>query len=100
MIEFQASIVDFYSYVNICARTKTSVGYSYMRPTVFDLARDGEIVEPAMRIEFDDAQRLMDALWHAGLRPTEGRGSAGALAATQRHLDDMRHLVFKGEPPK
>lgn len=42
-----------------------------------------------------DAQVLMDDLWHAGLRPTEGSGSAGALAATERHLEDMRTLVFK-----
>jgi hypothetical protein len=47
------------------------------------------------RIGNDDAQTLMDDLWRAGLRPTEGAGSAGALAATQRHLEDMRTLVFK-----
>jgi hypothetical protein len=30
-----------------------------------------------------------------GLRPSEGTGSAGALAATERHLKDMQRLVFK-----
>jgi hypothetical protein len=39
-------------------------------------------------------QRLMDELWNIGYRPSEGSGSAGALAATQRHLDDMRKLAF------
>ena len=38
---------------------------------------------------------LMDDLWQCGLRPSEGTGSAGALAATQKHLDDMRKLVFQ-----
>jgi hypothetical protein len=33
-------------------------------------------------------------LWNCGLRPTEGSGSAGSLAATQRHLDDMRTVAF------
>jgi hypothetical protein len=42
-----------------------------------------------------EAQHLMDELWRAGLRPSEGSGSAGALAATQAHLDDMRRLVFE-----
>lgn len=42
---------------------------------------------------------LIDDLWTAGLRPTEGAGSAGALAATQRHLQDMRALVFDKEKP-
>lgn len=46
------------------------------------------------------AQQLMDELWHVGLRPTEGTGSAGSLAATERHLADMRHLVFKTKPTK
>jgi hypothetical protein len=41
----------------------------------------------------------MDELWHAGIRPTEGAGSAGAMAATQRHLEDMRTLVFQPEKP-
>jgi hypothetical protein len=44
------------------------------------------------------AQTLMDDLWQSGLRPTEGTGSAGSLAATERHLADMRALVFKTEP--
>jgi len=37
----------------------------------------------------------MDRLYAAGLRPTEQRDSAGALAATERHLQDMRRLVFE-----
>jgi len=42
----------------------------------------------------EHAQILMDDLWRCGLRPTEGRGSAGALAATEAHLEDMRSIVF------
>ena len=50
---------------------------------------------PSFQISTDAAQTLMDDLWHAGLRPTEGTGSAGALRAVERHLEDMRTLVFK-----
>jgi hypothetical protein len=42
-----------------------------------------------------NAQQLMDMLWRCGFRPTEGNGSAGALAATQAHLKDMRLIVAK-----
>ena len=42
----------------------------------------------------EDAQNLMDNLWDLGFRPTEGKGSAGALAATQAHLEDVRKLLF------
>lgn len=50
---------------------------------------------PMLELDVKEAQRLMDELWDCGLRPSEGSGSAGALAATQRHLDDMRRLVFR-----
>lgn len=40
------------------------------------------------------AQQLMDDLWAAGVRPTEGQGSAGQIGAVQAHLADMRKLVF------
>lgn len=53
-------------------------------------------IQPTAYTSIQAAQVLMDDLWHAGLRPTEGAGSAGALAAVQRHLEDMRTLVFKG----
>lgn len=50
---------------------------------------------PTVIIDIEAAQELMDQLWDCGLRPTEGSGSAGQLAATQKHLEDMRALVFQ-----
>lgn len=41
------------------------------------------------------AQQLIDSLWDCGLRPSEGTGSAGAFAAVQSHLNDMRTIAFK-----
>ncbi len=59
---------------------------------------EGTFPPVAMRLSDCQAQELMDRLWAAGLRPTEGKGSAGALAATERHLEDMRRLVFHTHP--
>lgn len=56
--------------------------------------------EPTARLQKEEAQELMDSLWQCGLRPSEGSGSAGALAATQKHLEDMRALVFETAKPK
>lgn len=50
---------------------------------------------PLLRLREVEAQQLMDALWAAGLRPSEGVGSAGAMKAVQDHLQDMRRLVFE-----
>jgi hypothetical protein len=58
----------------------------------------GEYRPPFLSLSREDGQQLMDELWYVGLRPSEGSGSAGSLAATQRHLDDMRALVFKQTP--
>jgi hypothetical protein len=51
--------------------------------------------EPYLQIPKANAQVLMDDLWDCGLRPSEGSGSAGQLAATQRHLEDCRKLLSK-----
>ncbi len=50
---------------------------------------------PALILNRDAAQALIDELWSVGVRPTEGTGSAGSLAATERHLADMRALIAK-----
>lgn len=49
---------------------------------------------PSLELDAAEAQILMDNLWDCGLRPSEGTGSAGALSAVQKHLDDMRKIVF------
>lgn len=66
-------------------------------PLTLKTVGESEIVEPTFKISDSTAQKLMDMLWDCGLRPTEGSGSAGAMAATQKHLEDMRTLVFN--PP-
>ena len=50
--------------------------------------------DPTFSLRYDEAQVLMDDLWVAGLRPTEGAGSAGSLRATEKHLNDMRRIAF------
>lgn len=72
--------------------------------TRFEITRHEPGVIPpdaSISLSIPEAQSLMDQLWDCGLRPTEGTGSAGALAATQKHLDDMRALAFaRMEVPK
>lgn len=67
-------------------------------PAVFVEQRADAVIQssdPMLRLTKADGQELMDELWRIGLRPTEGSGSAGSLAATERHLKDMQRLVFK-----
>jgi hypothetical protein len=63
-------------------------------PLMFKEAEVDVITTPCMNFDITAAQRLMDELWQCGLRPSEGTGSAGSLAATERHLADMRTIAF------
>ena len=65
------------------------------RPLVFERQEIGLTYEPTMKLRPDAAQQLMDELWRCGLRPSEGTGSAGSLAATERHLNDMQKIAFQ-----
>lgn len=56
---------------------------------------DGRHIEPFARLDPRQAQKLMDELWRAGVRPADGAGSVGQLGAVQAHLADMRKLVFE-----
>lgn len=64
------------------------------QPLVFVETESTVRHEPCVRLGMTVAQRLMDELWNCGLRPSEGTGSAGSLAATERHLADMKKIAF------
>lgn len=77
-----------------------------MEPVTFRAFPEDEAIAYAeersagLTIQKETAQSLMDQLWNLGIRPTEGHGSTGQLAATEAHLADMRALVFKSVPPR
>lgn len=68
---------------------------SVAEPLTLRKLEPGHLIgEPTMRLTSGEAQQLIDELWRCGLRPTEGSGSAGSLAATERHLRDMQAIAF------
>jgi hypothetical protein len=78
---------------------------SVAEPVQMRVVDHGEqVMTPTFSLRPDEAQQLMDELWRCGLRPTEGSGSAGSLAATERHLKDMQAIAMgllrkEGMPP-
>ncbi len=66
--------------------------------TMFTIERlkngEGSFTEAPLTLTDAQAQELMDGLWQVGIRPTEGTGSAGSLAATERHLKDMQRIAM------
>lgn len=97
-MEIMARREDWNDGVSIYIRQRIyGVEQSFAKPIVFEKSEEGIRPEPAVILKIQQAQQLMDELWQCGLRPTEGTGSAGSLAATQRHLEDMRSLVFRNK---
>jgi hypothetical protein len=67
----------------------------YIEPVTWKEKKERfQTLEPFLRLEKHNAQKLIDDLWDCGLRPSEGSGSAGALKKTENHLSDMRKIVF------
>ncbi len=67
----------------------------YGQPIVMAKAVAGVKAPVIAHIDKRQGQQLMDDLWQCGLRPSEGTGSAGALAAVQAHLADFKKIAFK-----
>jgi hypothetical protein len=86
--------------ISFFVRQREGTSIYLAAPLTMNLVEGGDCFvdpEPTFNLRPEEAQALMDSLWDAGLRPSEGSGSAGAMAATQKHLEDMRTLIFN--PP-
>lgn len=68
---------------------------------VFEPLDETQHVEPTLKLDRREAneflQELSTALNEAGYRSTSIEGYKSEIAATNRHLDDMRKLVFEGK---
>lgn len=56
-------------------------------------ADTGSMPDAPLHLSETDAQALMDELWHLGIRPTEGHGSTGQLAAVEKHRDHLGQML-------
>lgn len=81
--------------VDFWIRNRTGDRWSIAQPPVFEEVEPLTMSPPpTMSLSEMDAQALCDALWEAGFKPSAGHGSVGQLAATEKHLADMRDIVF------
>ena len=69
-------------------RRYLTYGYSKVNP---QLSPDSE---SKLFLSDEDAQKLIDALWNSGVRPSNIVQERSSLESTKYHLEDMRRLVF------
>lgn len=95
MIEVRAQRQPWRDGVELLALVRDDRGTSIAKPLTLERIEEGAYVpEPTLTLTNQGAQMLMDELWRCGLRPSEGAGSAGSLAATERHLKDMQAVAM------
>ena len=95
MTGIKATRAPWWDAIELLVYEKSEGKLSVARAVQMEATEPGACVGPTMRLQMTEAQELMDSLWQCGLRPSEGTGSAGAMAATERHLADMQKIAFK-----
>ena len=94
-VEMMARRENWNEGISLYMRQRTvGNGASVAAPITMVRHEPNHMVEPMLRLSIQQAQQLMDELWQCGVRPTEGSGSAGSLAATERHLKDMQTIAL------
>jgi len=95
-IRIRARLDDFHNYVLLSIYKLEEPGHrlSVMKTDSFEEVGDTYIsYVPHVAIDMKEAQALTDQLWQCGLRPTEGAGSAGAMAEAQAHIKDLQSIT-------
>jgi hypothetical protein len=96
-MEFYLDSKPWHQGIDVSIRVKEDGYYALADPLVMAEVKghmQAQISQPCFTMENQAAQSLMDQLWGCGIRPSEGTGSAGSLAATERHLADMRSIAM------
>lgn len=61
----------------------------------FKVYQPNEQPNPAkVQLTHSEAQELIDRLWACGLRPTEGKWTAGLIESMKEHIGDLRKIAF------
>lgn len=99
-MEFRAASIDWMDRVSIliCQRDFSTNQISHVaRPLelVMQPHNPGSFIERgSLELAMPEAIGLMNALWQAGIRPSDFKNPSGEINRMEAHLADMRRLVF------
>ncbi len=96
-INFANAMVEPWSNnVHIYLAIKEAGKVSVASGIVFTSYEDGQavITPDSLKLTRPAAQTLIDALWRAGVRPSEQEQTSTQTTALKTHLDDMRKIAF------
>jgi hypothetical protein len=96
----------FYIHQNLQAmggfelRVRDNETGAFVEHSILKQRKRFEYVAPCAILSEEALQELFNQLWKEGFRPKDGTGNSGHLEAINRHLEDMRTLVFKTKGTK
>lgn len=100
-MEFKAASLDWMDRVSIlgCQRDHSTGKIAYVAKLVeFTMEPHkpgGFIQNGTFELDAQAATSLMNALWQAGVRPSDFKNPSGEINRMEAHLADMRRLLFK-----
>lgn len=108
MLKVYFNFVDYSNELQIYIIEEKPDGTRYfakpIKPFEMKKHEEGEIEDPTMRFTDHIASSFLDALKlemeRHGIKPDSDFKIQGKLDATEKHLDDMRRLVFKSAEEK
>jgi hypothetical protein len=63
------------------------------KPLAMETVEEGLLFDPFAKLSNTATQLLIDELWRCGYRPSIDQDKNNSLAATEKHLNDMRKIV-------
>lgn len=99
-MKIRASKMNWSDSIELSGIVQSGLKRSIARELIFEDIEEEEIMSSFISLDKTASQVLMDDLWDCGIRPSEGSGSAGSMAAIKYHLEDIRKLLFHKEKIK
>jgi hypothetical protein len=77
--------------IYIAQKSSDGEHIAYMKTATFQEESSIAVIPDAdpLLVDKQDAQYLMDGLWNAGIRPTDGRDKSDIIQAKDNHIHDL-----------
>jgi hypothetical protein len=92
--KFTSSFTDFGFSLSLGVFDIESNKIAVAQPVEFKTHEIGCLYQEMLPLSKKEAQGLMDAMWSAGVRPSNGDGNVGQIGAIKDHLADMRRIAY------
>lgn len=98
-VRAQRAVYDLGISILPIGRDDVTGNTSYVKNIEYETIEKGVMIPQnpvGITLDDDAARMLMDDLWTAGVRPSQGLNDVTDKTDIKNHLEDMRSIVFNG----